>query len=301
MLRTPRYPSAVVIGAGAGIGRALALGLAAKGYIVFGTARSTTEVSDLKAASGRRVGLAVCDLARGESIKAWAEGVSDALGDAGLNVLFTNGGRSILGPLEVLPIEEIRREFEVNVFGVISMIGAFVPALRKAHGRIVQITDWTAAIALPFDGPSAASQAAMEAIAMVYRAELRPFGIDVVIASGGIETSMGVADTATKVEKTKATMTRVHRKLYKRPFDVVGKALASMQDTDADPSVAVSRLIALAEERPPAICGAITHSAEKIFHAIHPKSEFEIEALRRDFAGFVQTDSYRLPHPTDRA
>jgi NAD(P)-dependent dehydrogenase (short-subunit alcohol dehydrogenase family) len=128
--------SAAVTGAGGGLGRDIALGLAAKGYVVFGTAMSAVEVQDLKDASGGRVSLTVCDMTKEESVKAWAAGVSDALGDSGLDILINNAGILTPGPIEVLPLDAIRREFDVNVFGALSVMNAFLPALRKARGRI---------------------------------------------------------------------------------------------------------------------------------------------------------------------
>src|SRR6201996_1729577 len=120
--------SAVVTGAGAGLGRDIALGLAAKGYVVFGTAMAAAEVRDLKDASGGRVSLTVCDMTKEDSVKSWAAGVSDALGDSGLDVLINNAGILPPGPIEVIPLDAIRREFDVNVFGALSVINAFLPA-----------------------------------------------------------------------------------------------------------------------------------------------------------------------------
>ena len=123
--------SAVVTGAGGGLGRDIALGLAAKGYIVFGTAFSAGEVSNLKEASGGRVSLTVCDITKEQAVKAWAAGVSEALGGGGLNLLINNAGILTPGPLEVLPLDAIRHEFDVNVFGALSVMNAFLPALRQ--------------------------------------------------------------------------------------------------------------------------------------------------------------------------
>ena len=117
------------------------------------------------------------------AIRGWAKGVTETLGDAGLDLLINNAGVLTPGPIEVLPLEAIRREFDVNVFGALSVINAFLPALRKAQGRIVQISTWTASVPLPFNGPSGASKAAMEVFSAVYRAELKSFGIDVVVAA----------------------------------------------------------------------------------------------------------------------
>ena len=100
--------SVAITGAGAGLGRDIALGLAAKGYVIFGTAMSATEVQDLKDASGGRVSLTVCDITKEQAVKAWAGDVSDALGNAGLNLLISNAGILTPGPLEVLPLDTER-------------------------------------------------------------------------------------------------------------------------------------------------------------------------------------------------
>jgi len=93
--------SAVVTGAGSGLGRDIALALAARGYIVFGTAFAAVEVQDLKQASGGRVSLTVCDITKEQAVRAWAAGVSDALGATGLDLLVNNAGILTPGPLEI--------------------------------------------------------------------------------------------------------------------------------------------------------------------------------------------------------
>lgn len=103
---------------------------------------SPADVNVLKHASGGRVSLTVCDITADQNVKAWAT---------------------------------IRREFEMNVFGALSVINAFLPELRKARGRIVQVSTWTASLPLPFNGPSGASKAPMEVFAAVYRGELKRF------------------------------------------------------------------------------------------------------------------------------
>src|SRR6201985_1095412 len=210
--------SAVVTGAGAGVGRDIALGRAAKGYFVFGTAMSAAEVQDLKDASKGRVSLTVCDMTKEESVKAWAAGVSDALGESGLDILINNAGILTPGPIEVLPLDAIRREFDVNVFGALSVINSFLPALRKARGRIVQVSTWTASVPLPFNGPSGASKAAMEVFTAVYRAELKQFGIDVVVAAAGHMRTGGPAKTASALARVAQAMTPSQRTLYGAAF-----------------------------------------------------------------------------------
>src|SRR5580704_11165762 len=126
--------TAAITGAGSGLGRDIALGLAEKGYRVFGTAITEAEVQDLKSASSERVSLAPCDITSEEDVKGWSSRVSKALGDGrGLDLLISNAGILTPGPIEVLPLAAIRREFDVNVFGALSVVNAFLPALRKAR------------------------------------------------------------------------------------------------------------------------------------------------------------------------
>src|SRR5260370_1924176 len=99
-----------------------------------------------------------------------------------------------------------------------SVINAFLPALRKARGRIVQISTWTASLPLPFNGPSGASKAAMEVFATVYRAELKQLGIDVVVASAGNMKTRGPEKTAAALPPPADQITPEHRQLYRQTF-----------------------------------------------------------------------------------
>src|SRR5947209_8101108 len=211
--------SAAITGAGGGLGRDIALGLAAKGYRVFGTAMADVEIGDLQQASGGKIALSICDITDEKSVQIWARGLSDTLGEAGLDLLISNAGILTPGPIEILPLAAIRREFEVNVFGAMSVINAFLPALRKARGRIVQISTWTASLPLPFNGPSGASKAAMEVFATVYRAELKQFGIDVVVAASGNMRTGGPAKTAAALAQVAAGMNSEQRELYGHTFE----------------------------------------------------------------------------------
>ena len=92
---SPSGPSgrcAAVTGAGGGLGRDIALGLARKGNVVFGTAMSTDEIDDLEAASDGHVRLAVCDIFKEAAVNAWAGSVSEERGNTGLDLLISNAG-----------------------------------------------------------------------------------------------------------------------------------------------------------------------------------------------------------------
>jgi len=279
--------SAAVTGAGGGLGRDIALGLAAKDYIVFGTALSAEEVQDLKEASGGRVSLTVCDITKEQAVRAWATGVSDALGGSGLDLLISNAGILTPGPLEILPLDAIRHEFEVNVFGALAVVNAFLPALRKARGRIVQISTWTASLPLPFNGPSGASKAAMEVFASVYRAELKPFGIDVVVVPAGNMRTGGPAKTATALARITDAMTPEQRDLYGRTFETFANALNGMQDSGLESAVAARRAIELAEQTPAPRRAPLGPDAEEMLRFVREKSDAEQDALRLRLVGLT--------------
>src|SRR5712671_2733658 len=277
--------SAAITGAGGGLGRDIALGLAAKGYRVFGTAMAGVEITDLQQASGGKVALSICDITDEKSVQNWARGVSDTLGAAGLNLLISNAGILTPGPIEVLPLAAIRREFDVNVFGAMSVINAFLPALRKARGRIVQISTWTASLPLPFNGPSGASKAAFDAFAAVYRAELKSFGIDVVLAVAGNMRTGGPAKTAAAFRRIGEGMTAEQRELYGKTFDTFAATLNKMQDSGLDSASAARRVIELAEQVPAPSRGAVGTDAEEILRFVHEKSDAEQDAMRLQMVG----------------
>ena len=279
--------SAAITGAGGGLGRDIALQLAAKGYLVFGTAVSASEVQDLKEASGGRVSLTVCDITKPEAVKAWEAGVSEALGNAGLNLLISNAGILTPGPLEVLSVDAIRREFEVNVFGALSVMNAFLPALRKARGRIVQISTWTASLPLPFNGPSGASKAAMEVFATVYRAELKPFGIDVVVVAAGNMKTGGPTKTAAALTRVADGMTSEQRGLYGHTFELFATALNGMQSSGLDSASAAKNVIELAERVPAPSRAPGGPDAAEMLRVVREKSDVEQDAFRLQLVGLA--------------
>jgi NAD(P)-dependent dehydrogenase (short-subunit alcohol dehydrogenase family) len=274
--------SAAITGAGSGLGRDIALGLAEKGYAVFGTATTDADVQ----ASGGGVSLSLCDITKEQDVKAWAHRVSAALGEGrGLDLLISNAGILTPGPLEVLPLDAIRREFEVNVFGALSVVNSFLPALRRARGRIVQISTWTASLPLPFNGPSGASKAAMEVLATVYRAELKRFGIDVVIAAAGNMRTGGPAKTAAALLRVAEGMSAEQRALYGETFGAFTTALNGMQDSGLASASAAQRVIELAEQVPPSSIAPVGADADDILRLVREKSGAELDALRLQLAG----------------
>ena len=276
---------AAITGAGSGLGRDIALGLAAKGYRVFGTAMTAGEVADLQQASDGKVVLSVCDITDEKSVRDWVRGVSDTLGEAGLDLLVSNAGILTPGPLELLPLAAVKREFEVNVFGGLAVINAFLSALRKARGRIVQIGAMTGRFPIPFNGPSSASKAALEAFADIYRAELKPFGVDFVIAQAGNLLTGGPTKTAAALKRVSDSMPPAQRELYGKAFDTFAAALNKMQDSGMPSVDAARRVIELAEQMPAPSRAPVGADAEKILQLVREKSDAELDALRLQLVG----------------
>jgi NAD(P)-dependent dehydrogenase (short-subunit alcohol dehydrogenase family) len=163
----------VVTGASSGIGLACSRRLAASGWKVLGGVRSDADAEALRASGVQPLLLDVTDA---EQIAAAAAAVGTEL-----HALVDNAGIAIAAPLELVPLDELRRQLEVNVVGQVAVTQAFLPALRRAGGRVVLMGSIGGRSALPFLGPYAASKHALEAIADSLRLELAPFGITVSI------------------------------------------------------------------------------------------------------------------------
>jgi len=165
--------SVLVTGASSGIGLASALRLARSGWHVYGCVRREEDAERLRSDGVEPVELDVTDSAQ---IAAAAEAVGPEL-----HGLVDNAGIAIAAPLELVPLDELRRQLEVNVIGQVAVLQAVLPALRRARGRVVLMGSIGGRSALPFLGPYAASKHALEAFADVLRVELAPWGIAVSI------------------------------------------------------------------------------------------------------------------------
>ena len=183
------WGTVVITGASTGIGRACALHLERRGFRVFAGVRTSQDAESLKSASAQRITPLLIDVTDGASVRAAADEVAAVLGAAGLSGVVNNAGIVVSGPLEFLPESEIRKQFEVNVIGQIRVIQAFLPLLRKARGRIVNMSSISGRMAFPFLGPYSASKFALEAITDTLRLELLPWGITVsIIEPGAVKT-----------------------------------------------------------------------------------------------------------------
>ena len=175
----------VITGASTGIGRACAEHLDGHGWRVFAGVRKAADADAISAAGSDRLTPLTLDVCDSASISAAAEQVRAELGDAGLHGLVNNAGVAIGGPMEFIPMDDLRRQFEVNYFGLVATTQAFLPALREATGRVVNISSMGGRLATPFYGPYCSTKFAVEAVSDCLRRELAPWGMRVVVVQPG--------------------------------------------------------------------------------------------------------------------
>jgi NAD(P)-dependent dehydrogenase (short-subunit alcohol dehydrogenase family) len=172
----------LVTGASTGIGESTALHLKTLGFDSVAGVRKDSDAERLRAQGVRTVKLDVTDPG---SIAAARE----QLGGGPLTGLVNNAGIAVAGPLEFLPLDQLRLQLEVNVVGQVAVIQQFLPALRAGRGRIVNVSSIGGRFALPLVAPYAASKFALEGISDSLRRELHGQGVDVVlIEPGGVKT-----------------------------------------------------------------------------------------------------------------
>jgi NADP-dependent 3-hydroxy acid dehydrogenase YdfG len=181
----------LITGCSTGIGRATAQRLAAKGMNVYATARRLESIEDLKEAGCKTLALDVTDEA---SMQAAVSGVEQA--DGAVLALVNNAGYSQSGAVETIPMDDLRRQFETNVFGLVRMCQLVLPGMRReGRGRIVNLSSMGGRVVFPGGGAYHGTKFAVEAISDALRFEVKGFGVHVsIIEPGLIRTSFG--DTA---------------------------------------------------------------------------------------------------------
>lgn len=239
----------VITGASTGIGRATALRLARAGFAVLAGVRREEDGADLRAQDGR-IEPVLVDVTDAGQIASLAARVG-ALPLAGL---VNNAGIAVAGPLEGVPIDLVRRQYEVNVFGLLAVTQALLDPIRAGQGRIVNIGSIGGRINTPFVGPYSSSKAAVRSLSAALRRELRPWDIRVALVEpGALDTPIWRKGEAGAQETIDALPDRV-RTLYARPLDALVAAtrkIAANASSADDAAQAIEH--ALTAERPKAI------------------------------------------------
>jgi len=183
--------SVVITGASTGIGYASAKLLVAAGFRVFGSVRNKQDAARVAKELGTNFTPLVFDITDEQAVKNAAAKVREALAGETLAGLVNNAGVSVPGPVLEIPIDDFRRQIEINVVGQVIVLQAFAPMLgadpsfKGPPGRIVMISSVAGKRALPFAGPYSASKHAIEGLSESLRREMMLFGIDVVVIGPG--------------------------------------------------------------------------------------------------------------------
>jgi NAD(P)-dependent dehydrogenase (short-subunit alcohol dehydrogenase family) len=252
MPETPDRGAVLISGASTGIGRACAEHLDSLGFTVFAGVRREADADSLRGAGLSRAQPLMLDVTESESIGSAMRTVQEA-SPGGLAGLVNNAGISVGGPLEFVPIEDLRHQLEVNFVGQVAVIQAALPALRKGRGRIINMTSIGGRLASPFLGPYNASKYALEAVNDALRLELRRFGIQVAaIEPGAVATPIWEKGRASAAQVT-AEMPAEAQELYGAGIAAISKFI-DLGERSGVPPLEVARAVehALTASRPKA-------------------------------------------------
>jgi len=201
-----------ITGASSGIGKSIAEFLHSKGYTVYGTSRNPERVT------GSVFPLVALDVRDAESIRSAIAGVIAKEGR--LDVLINNAGVGITGPLEEIPAEEIKNNFETNLFGPIEVMKAVLPQMRsQKSGLIINVTSIAGYMGLPYRSVYSASKGALELITEALRMEVKSFGIHI--------TNVAPGDFATNIAAGRYHAPLVKGSAYEVPY---GNTLSTMNE-----------------------------------------------------------------------
>jgi NAD(P)-dependent dehydrogenase (short-subunit alcohol dehydrogenase family) len=236
----------LITGCSTGIGHATALRLAKAGHTVYATARRVDSIADLREAGAHTLALDVTDEA---SMAAAVAQVTEKHGAVG--VLINNAGYSQSGAIETLPMDDLRRQFETNVFGLVRMCQLVLPGMRRqGWGRIVNISSMGANFTFPGGGAYHASKYAVEAISDALRFEVKGFGVDVVVIQPGLIRTEFAATAQTGLTTDGGPYADFNASVGAATEDAYAKGPLAKLGGDAD-SVAKAVEKAITANRPP--------------------------------------------------
>jgi NAD(P)-dependent dehydrogenase (short-subunit alcohol dehydrogenase family) len=235
-------PTAFITGAGSGIGEACAKRLSQAGWRVFAGVFDEAQRAHIEQSRLERVTPVIIDITKAETISAAAKTVAAEVGENGLAGLVNNAGIGVLGPVETVPIDRLRLQLEVNLIGHVAVTQAFLPLLRKARGRIVNISSLAGRLSIPLMAPYSASKFGIEAVSDALRQELRPWGMHVACIEPALIDTPILASSQAAADEAFAAMTDEGRTNYRRYFD--GLKNDTSMNAAAQPPDVVARAVA---------------------------------------------------------
>jgi NAD(P)-dependent dehydrogenase (short-subunit alcohol dehydrogenase family) len=225
----------LITGASSGIGKSCAELLAAKGYRVYGTSRRLPSGTSL-------FEMVKMDVLVEKSVQDAVKSVIDHAGR--LDVLVNNAGMIIVGPVEDTPVEEAKRVFDTNLFGVLRVTKAVIPTMRdQGAGLIINVSSIGGIIGLPFQGIYSASKFALEGMCEALGMELREFNIRVVLVEpGDIKTPLRAHGLETVVSPS-----------YKESFGRTYRVIRRNEERGGEPQLVAEQVLKIIQRQEPRI------------------------------------------------
>lgn len=240
----------LITGAGSGIGEAAVGAFTKAGFHVFAGVRKEGDAERLRTRWPRGVTPVILDIVKKDDVANAASLVSKAIGESGrLRGLINNAGIGIGGPLEFLPVEDLRLQYEVNVLGHLAVTQAFLPLLRRSRGRIINVGSMAGRVSLPFSGPYASSKAALASLTDALRRELSWWNIPVILFEiGSVKTPIWDKAFASAEERARR-MPAEGQVLYEKPLAAMNGYMHQLVKYAVRPEK-VARVLVKAMEAP---------------------------------------------------
>lgn len=227
----------LVTGASSGMGKACALRLAQAGYTVFAGVRKERDAQMLQREGSSNLIPVILDVTNDQTIAEAFRIIHNRVGDAGLAGLVNNAGIGVTAPMELVPLDELRHQFDVNVIGQVAVTQAFLPLIRAARGRIITVGSVGGKITLPYGGPLCSSKYAIESINDALRMELRPWGIHVVLVAPGSIHTPAVDKLVSDSEAMVSTFSPEGKARYAASYMGFVRAFLKLEEEGVGPEV----------------------------------------------------------------
>ena len=253
----------LITGGSSGIGKSIGEFLHAKGFVVYGTSRNPERIQ------GSVFPLIALDVRNVESIQ---KAVQEIISKSGrIDVVINNAGVGITGPIEEIPTEEIKNNFETNLFGPIEVMKAVLPQMREQKsGLIINITSIAGYMGLPYRGIYSASKGALELITEALRMEVKSFGIQI--------TNVAPGDFATNIAAGRYHAPVVKGSAYEVPYGNTLKEMDSHVDSGSNPNEMAEAIFAIIKTDKPKVhykVGAFMQKFSIVLKRILPDTVYE--------------------------
>lgn len=252
-----------ITGGSSGIGKCIGEYLTQKGYEVYGSSRNPEKYKDSKFT------LVELDVTKPDSIQKCVENL--LIKTDHIDVLINNAGAGITGPLEEIPMEMVKTNFETNLFGPVGMINAVLPSMRaQKAGLIINITSIAGYMGLPFRGVYSASKGALEIITEAYRMELKPFNVQM--------TNLAPAAFSTNIAAGRYHAPEKDDSPYKATYGKTLKLLNGHVDAGQDPIILAKLVHRIMQSKHPKIhykAGAFLQKFSIVLKRILPDAVYE--------------------------